>query len=72
MDRVATFFSTENIAVENWPFDKLIRTCLLQRLGVNKAEAKISIFEMADMPFLCRDLSFLPKLLYHRNVSLAV
>ena len=27
---------------------------------------------MAVLPFLCRDLSFLPKLSYHRNVSLAV
>ena len=30
------------------------------------------IFGMAAMPILCRDLSFLPKLSYHRNVSLAV
>ena len=30
------------------------------------------ILGMADMPFLCRDLYFLPKLSYHRNVSLAV
>ena len=31
-----------------------------------------NIFWMVVMPFLCRDLSFLPKLSHHRNVSLLV
>ena len=34
--------------------------------------SRIWFFGMAVMPFLCNDLSFLPKLLYHRNASLPV
>ena len=40
--------------------------------GINIRAIKIYIFGMAVLPFLCRDLSFFPKLSYHRNVSLAV
>ena len=33
---------------------------------------KLIVWGMAILPFLCRYLSFLPKLSYHRNVSLAI
>ena len=41
-------------------------------IGQGQNSLKLFVFGRAAMPFLCRDLSFLPKLTYHRNVSVAV
>ena len=41
-------------------------------LPAKQGWATLHLFWNGSMPFLCRDLSFLPKSSYHENVSLAV